>query len=99
MKRRDNKGFTLVELLAVITIIGIIAVISIVSVSKLIKKGKDEQKNSQLKTVEMAAESYSVYYSNYTDFELLSFGALPHVLPDQPVHPQVKRWLKESMGK
>ena len=48
---------------------------------------------------QMSAESYRIYYSNYTDFKLLSFGALPHVLPEQPIHPYVKKWLKESMGK
>ena len=58
MKRRNNKGFTLVELLAVITILGIIAIISIVAVTKLINKSKDEQRNSQKKAAEMAAESY-----------------------------------------
>ena len=58
MKRRNNKGFTLVELLAVITILGIISVISIVAITRLINKSKDEQKNSQQKTIEMATESY-----------------------------------------
>ena len=48
---------------------------------------------------QLAAESYRIYYNNYTDFKLLSFGALSHVLPKQPIHPYVKKWLKESMGK
>jgi phospholipase/carboxylesterase len=48
---------------------------------------------------QLSAESYRVYYSDYTDFKLLSFAALPHVLREQPVHPFVKKWLKESMGK
>ena len=48
---------------------------------------------------QLAAESYRIYYNNYTDFKLLSFGALSHVLPEQPIHPYVKKWLKESMGK
>ena len=47
----------------------------------------------------MAAPSYQYYYQNYTDFKLLSFGKLDHVLPEQPIHPYVKQWLKESMGK
>ncbi len=58
MKRRDSRGFTLIELLGVIVIIGIISVISIVAVTRLINKSKSEQKESQKKTVEMAAESY-----------------------------------------
>ena len=47
----------------------------------------------------LSAESYRVYYHDYTDFKLLSFGELLHVLPEQPTHPFVKKWLRESMGK
>ena len=46
-----------------------------------------------------AAPSYYYYYRDYTDFKLLSFGHLTHVFPEQPIHPIVKKWLKESMGK
>ena len=48
---------------------------------------------------QLSAESYRFYYHDYTDFKLLSFGYLPHVLPQQPMHPYVKKWLRESMGK
>ena len=47
----------------------------------------------------MAHPSYQYYCANYTDFKLISFGLLPHVLPEQPIHPIVKNWLKERMGK
>ena len=46
-----------------------------------------------------AAPSYQTYYKDYNDFKLLSFGKLDHVFPEQPIHPYVKQWLKESMGK
>ena len=42
---------------------------------------------------------YYTYYKEYTDFQLLSFGLIKHVLETQPTLPIVKRWLKESMGK
>ena len=48
---------------------------------------------------ENACKSYEIYYANYTDFKLLSFGKLDHVFPEQPIHPYVRKWLKESMGK
>ena len=48
---------------------------------------------------QLSAESYRFYYHDYTDFKLLSFGMLPHVLPEQPMHSYVKQWLRESMGK
>ena len=46
-----------------------------------------------------AAPSYQAYYPDYTDFKLLSFGNLLHKFREQPIHPFVKQWLKESMGK
>ena len=48
---------------------------------------------------DVAALSYQTYFVDYTDFKLLSFGTLPHVFPEQPIHPLVRQWLKTSMGK
>ena len=47
----------------------------------------------------ISSSSYYTYYENYVDFTLLSFGHLGHIFPDQPIHPFVKKWLIESMGK
>ena len=44
-------------------------------------------------------EGYYTYYKNYTDFTLLNFGELNHNFTAQPIHPLVRKWLKESMGK
>ena len=48
---------------------------------------------------EIATSTYYNYYKEYTDFQLYSFGNLLHVLPEQPIHSIVKKWLKESMDK
>ena len=48
---------------------------------------------------DVAALSYQTYFVDYTDFKLLSFGNILHKFPEQPIHPYVKQWLKESMGK
>ena len=44
-------------------------------------------------------ETYYTYYKDYSDFKLLSFGKLGHEFNTQPIHPFVRSWLKESMGK
>ena len=56
---QDKKGFTLVEILAVVVILGIIMVISVPAVSKWISRGKAESKESQKSTLLMAAQSYA----------------------------------------
>ena len=45
----------------------------------------------------MAAPSYQYYFGNYTDFKLVSFGLLPHILPEQPTHKIVRNWLEERI--
>ena len=58
MNNANRKGFTLVELLAVITIIGIVMVFAIPNVSNLINKSKKDSRESNEKTLLMAGKSY-----------------------------------------
>lgn len=60
MKKNCNssKGYTLVELLAVIVIIGILLAASITAVIHFIGRARDEQKSNQEKTLAIAAENY-----------------------------------------
>ena len=53
-----NKGFTLMELLAVIIIIALISLLSIVGVSKVVSKSKTDLYNNQLSMIEKAARSW-----------------------------------------
>ena len=55
---KSNKGYTLVELLAVIIIIGILLGVSITAVLHFVDRARDEQKKNQEKTLAMAAENY-----------------------------------------
>ena len=55
---KSKNGFTLVELLAVIVIIGILMGVSVMAVMRFIDRARQEQVDSQEKTLAMAAESY-----------------------------------------
>ena len=58
MKKKKSKGFTMVELLAVITILGILTIIAVPSTKLLIKKGQDNYYKTQKNQIELAAKEY-----------------------------------------
>jgi type IV pilus assembly protein PilA len=61
LRRRaeDEKGFTLIELLVVILIIGILAAIAIPAFLNQRNKAYDSQAKSNIKTAQLAEETYS----------------------------------------
>lgn len=64
---KNNKGFTIVEILAVITIIALIMLIAVPSVTNVIYKGKVRAYNTIISSVEAAAAAYALemqYNSN-----------------------------------
>lgn len=72
-----KKGFTLVELLAVIVIIGIISSITFVVVDKSIKNGKETLYNSQLENIYSGANNYVVdNISEIKDGDCVTISAL-----------------------
>ena len=54
-----KKGFTLVELLAVITILSLVLVIAVPSVNKYIKQSKEKAYDAQISTIIEAAQAYA----------------------------------------
>ena len=54
----NNKGFSFVELLAVVVILGLLAVIGVATTSRLIDKAKKDKMDSQKNTVTSSAQSY-----------------------------------------
>lgn len=54
-----NKGFTLVELLAVIVLLGLIALIAVPAITGIIKQGKDSLSDSQKKSIELSAKNWA----------------------------------------
>lgn len=60
--KKSNKGFTLVELLAIILIIAIIGVIAVPNISKQMKKNEDRQKRLLNQRITNAAHTYAAKY-------------------------------------
>ena len=54
-----KKGFTLVELLAVITLLGLLSLIVVPVVDKLIKDSKEDLYNTQVNNIEAAAKNWA----------------------------------------
>lgn len=53
-----DKGFTLVELLAVVIILALLALLTSTSVTKIVKNSKKELSDTQIKLIESAAKTW-----------------------------------------
>jgi type IV pilus assembly protein PilA len=65
-KMKDQKGFTLIELMIVIAIIGILAAIAIPQFSAYRRRAYNTAAESDLKNACTAQEAYYVDYATYT---------------------------------
>lgn len=65
--RKEDKGFTLVELLVVIVIIGILIAIAIPAFLKFRQNGWESQVKSDLRNAATAAEAYSISHNGSYD--------------------------------
>ena len=55
-----KRGFTLIELMAVIVVLGVVATIAVISVDKIIKDNKEKTYEAQIATIEDAARTWGV---------------------------------------
>lgn len=74
-KMKNQKGFTLIELMIVIAIIGILAAIAIPQFSAYRKRSYDSSAQSDLKNATTAQEAYFVDESRYCGTEATLTGA------------------------
>jgi prepilin-type N-terminal cleavage/methylation domain-containing protein len=65
--KRNNKGFTLIELMIVVAIIGILAAIAIPQFSSYRQRAQDSAAKSTLKNMATAQEDYYVQFETYTN--------------------------------
>ena len=63
---KQDKGFTLVELLIVIVILGILATVTVFAVTGITNKGKTSACQADAKTIQTAEEAYSANTGVYT---------------------------------
>lgn len=72
--KKQQQGFTLVELLVVIGIIGLIAVFAALAVSSARSKQRDATRLSNVRILQSALEDYFNETNKYPDGELLPLG-------------------------
>ena len=79
--KKQDKGFTLVELLIVIVILGILATVTVFAVTGITNKGKTSACQSDAKTIQTAEEAFSANTGNYTaDQQQLVDAGLMHAI-------------------
>ena len=80
MIKLNKKGFTLVELLAVIVILSLLLLLAVTTVSSQFKNSKDELYDTQLNNVKLAAEMWGsdnkVKLNSISDCVTLTLGYL-----------------------
>jgi general secretion pathway protein G len=88
VSRRDDDGFTLVELMVVIVIIGLLATIVLINVLPAQDKAMTTKAKADIATLEQAVEMYRLNNLNYPasgdGLQVLATGKIVKKLPNDP---------------
>ncbi len=100
--KKAQQGFTLIELLVVIAIIGILSSVVLASMNTARKKARDARRQADLKSLQLALESYydtnSAYPIEATETTValglteLTAGGMITALPTDPASSQSYRY-------
>src|SRR5262245_60740360 len=92
MRRRDDRGFTLIELMITLVVIGVLAAIAIPNLVSAIDRGKQKRTMADMRTIGTAVEAYAVDNGSYpisTDAATLASEVSPSYV--RPM-PQLDGW-------
>ena len=95
-----NKGFTLVELLAVVIVLVMIIGIGIFSVNKILSSSKENLSDTQKRNLEKAAETYNVSEGINEDTECINVSELlskEYIEGDSIIDPESNEELTGSV--
>ena len=87
MENKQDKGFTLVELLIVIVILGILATVTVFAVRGITDQGQSAACASDQKTLQTAVEAF--YAQNGTKVPATEAGLVPKFMVSQSVNYDV----------
>jgi prepilin-type N-terminal cleavage/methylation domain-containing protein len=67
MKKTNQKGFTIIELLVVIVIIGILVALALPQLFSAQARGRDTERKNDMKNLQQKLETYFNDHGNYPD--------------------------------
>lgn len=100
----NNKGFTLVELLAVIVILSVLAILTSYAVTNALKKSKDSLYDNQIDIIKVAAEAWGSENTNkISDSETCKYITLKNlqdygILDENIVNPKTNEEFPADMA-
>lgn len=86
-KKRNKKGFTLIELVVVIAILGILAAVAIPRFVSATDKARQSTHDANMRTIESAANMYVAEKGAPSPDPITDFTKLSPYLKEKPVNP------------